>query len=76
MSNITFLISAMLTVLLLQGVEQTRLTTSVVDIQVKAPSVLLNSVKNEELSLKASRQIESDIERSILIDHPTVLTKS
>lgn len=51
MSNVTFLISAVLTVVLLQGFEQTQMTQAT-DSSVQAPGIVLDAVQNGNLSLK------------------------
>ncbi len=76
MSNITFLVSAVLTVFLLQGVEQTRLVSTVVKTQVSAPDMVLDSVKNRAFSLKTTDSIHQNQIDNLNLTPETILTKS
>jgi len=76
MSNITFLVSAVLTVFLLQGVEQTRLVPNVAKSEVSTPNMALKPVKNRALTLKTSNSIDKHQIDSLNIDASAVLTKS
>lgn len=77
MGNITFLISAVLTVFLLQGVEQTRLVSTVAKSQVSAPDMVLGSVKNRAFSLKTTDSTVHDNQiENLNLTPKTILTKS
>lgn len=76
MSNITFLVSAVLTVLLLQGAEQTRLASTVAETQTSAPNMVLESVKNGALSLKTTDSINKSQIDNLNLTPKAILTKS
>lgn len=76
MSNITFLVSAVLTVFLLQGVEQTRLVSTVAESQVSAPDLVLESVKNRAFSLKTTDSMQKNQIDNLNLDPKNILTKS
>lgn len=76
MSNITFLVSAVLTVLLLQGSEQTRLISTVAGSSVTAPDMVLDSVKNRAFSLKTTDSMNKNQIENLNLTPKAVLTKS
>ncbi len=76
MGNITFLVSAVLTVFLLQGVEQTRLVSTVAESPTTAPDMVLESVKNRALSLKTTDSMHKHQIDNLNLAPKTTLTKS
>lgn len=76
MSNITFLISAGLTVLLLQGVEYTRITPTTIQMQTQIPGMALESVGSKPLNIgRVENREESQLDQ-LKLSTKAILTKS
>ncbi len=75
MGNLTFLISAVITVFLLQGIEQTNLNDLMVSDQ-NVDKIVIKGAKSGEITLKSIKVGEPESIKAISVKHHTILTKS